>query len=175
MPLKDLMNDIIPDYLKTDHVRTAIKELAAKGYVTLAEYQGLRCNSWEQEYLYPFLTAQALRWLLEKVMLPNCTPKRACYGPCITYDESVIHNFLPLLFKLLRTDNEPEIHEPATAGWVLSTRELTALGIADRISRRRQPESFDAQSVIGVGSTSRETGLASKVRPRDQTKEPGAD
>lgn len=61
------------------HDRMILAEVLAlteKGYVTREEYEQLACNSYEKEYLHPFLTDDALHWLMTTVMLPNCTPLR---------------------------------------------------------------------------------------------------
>lgn len=84
-----------------DCIRPEIRELANRGNITFEEYELLRLNSYEQELLYPVMTDSCLFRLIEEVILPNCSVKYR-RGPAITYDESLIHNFVPILLERLR-------------------------------------------------------------------------
>lgn len=82
---------------RLSHVRPEIQELANRGNVTYTEYRDLRMNSWEQEHIWPALTDAALVAIIKGHILPHCSPKSRPSRPCITYDESLIHLFMPTL------------------------------------------------------------------------------
>lgn len=84
---------------KEDMIRPEYKELRERGNITPEEWEDIRANSWEFEHLYPALTDQALVNVVRH-QLKNAQPKRGS-GPCITYDESLIHNMIPLLCERL--------------------------------------------------------------------------
>lgn len=59
--------------MREDLIRDEVRKLYARGNVTWEEWQTLRLNSWEFDYLIPALTDEALLNNLEKNILPNCT------------------------------------------------------------------------------------------------------
>ncbi len=81
-------------------VRQEFIDLAARGNITWEEYQGIRCNSYEQEVLYPAMTDDCLIRLINTVMIPNSSFCRTS-RPAATYDESIVTNFIPILVSRL--------------------------------------------------------------------------
>ena len=81
-----------------EHIRDSIKELHDRGNVSYFEYRELTMNSYEQEYLHEVMSVNDIIRLLQDIYLPNCTPPR--HGrPYATYDEAVLHEFVPMLIQ----------------------------------------------------------------------------
>lgn len=82
-------------------IRPEIQKIADRGNLTWEEWQEIRCNSYEQEILYPIMTNDCLIKTIEKYILPNCRPTKS---PAITYDESLAANFVPILIERLKNE-----------------------------------------------------------------------
>ena len=66
--------------------------------ITLAMLHELRTNSYEQEIIYPLLDNNALAHTI-KTALNNCSQYNE-FKPATTYDEALIHLFIPLLLSV---------------------------------------------------------------------------
>lgn len=81
-----------------NHVRDDYIDLCERGWpIQLEEYQEMRMNSFEREYLLPFLSLEALKWSLENC-LKNCS--HGTSKPS-TYDESLQNLYVPELLRRL--------------------------------------------------------------------------
>jgi hypothetical protein len=79
------------------HVISLAKELQeADEQLSLPHYKGMALNSWEREYLLPFMSDETLLYRLDHA-LSHCRQRDNPNEPCITYDESVIHTLTPEL------------------------------------------------------------------------------
>lgn len=78
-------------------VRQEIRDLCKRGNITLAEYEVLRCNSWEWDLVYQHLTTEALLVALRH-NLRNCTTKAS---PPTIYEESLCQTLAPEAVKAL--------------------------------------------------------------------------
>lgn len=94
------MSDIFSRFRaeKESHIRPEIRALIERGNSTLAEYNDLRCNSWEWEALVPALSIEALIAATEHT-IKNCSRARS---PALTYDEAIHSVYTPELIKRLK-------------------------------------------------------------------------
>lgn len=68
------------------------------------QYEQLRMNSYEREFLLPNLSDETLCQVAEHAVV-NCTPMRDPTRPPVTYDESLMHRLVPELVTRLRHAN----------------------------------------------------------------------
>lgn len=78
-----------------DFIRTEIRDLVARGSITVEEYNKLRCNSYEWEAMVPALDDEAFAAAMQHA-LKNCNPGGR---PYITYDKAVCGLYGPELLK----------------------------------------------------------------------------
>jgi len=82
------------------HVREEYQQLALRGTpITLAEWKDMRMNSWERDFLIPYLDDEALCWTVQH-NLSNCSVRRA--NPCSTYEDALVNLLAPELMKRLQ-------------------------------------------------------------------------
>lgn len=90
-----------------DNVRPHIKKRALEcvdgtnNLISLEEYKESVMNSWEREWLIPYLSDEALMYRVE-YSLSNCRMQEYPNRPPLTYDESVIHSLTPELLSRFR-------------------------------------------------------------------------
>jgi len=87
---------------KQSHIRPHVRELIASGeriswdqYIAFIETHGM--NSWEREECVPLFDDDCLVKNIE-YCLSHCEQKHRP-GPCVTYDESLIHKWMPEILK----------------------------------------------------------------------------
>jgi hypothetical protein len=80
-----------------DPIRPEIRARVGSGVpMTLAEYLRTPANQWEREAMQRVLDDDSLIRILRENILPNCRGKRmGPQAPCSTYDEAVVHHFMP--------------------------------------------------------------------------------
>jgi hypothetical protein len=86
-----------PGFCPANPVRKQIRDLVARGNVTLEENESIRCNSYEREALIPVLTDEAFCKTMQYA-LNNCSVL-VHRRPFSTYDEAVIGLHAPELLK----------------------------------------------------------------------------
>ena len=90
--------------MSQQHIRAEILSLCERGdveYQEYQEYEQLRMNSFEREFLYPYMTNDCLITVIENHILPNCRDVNR-FMPAVTYDDSLIKSFVPLLLSRLK-------------------------------------------------------------------------
>lgn len=110
------------DEIEFDHVRPEIRKLAQRGNVTPEEIAGLRCNSWEWEFLVPAMTDEALVEQAQHA-LSNCSPGRR---PFTTYDKAVCGLYGPELLR--RFHSQSRVGEGLAHTYTVNTQ-LYALAL----------------------------------------------
>lgn len=85
--------------MNDDRIRPEIKALVERGNITKAEYESLRCKSWEWEAVVPALDDEALTAYVEH-NLANCFPRT--WNPCLTYPDALVVVLVPELLRRLR-------------------------------------------------------------------------
>lgn len=90
---------------RLSHIRPHIQDAVAAGrsgrMLTKEAYEELcknGLNSWEAEALVPLLSLDLLMSHIKRG-LSQCQPKRDELRPCVTYDEAIIHLYMPELLK----------------------------------------------------------------------------
>jgi len=93
------------DENSNERIRPEIKNLIARGEITVAELEELRCNSWEWQALVPALSDEALVKQMQHA-LDNCftTHRR----PFSTYNEAVEGLYAPELIRRFRDGSRLE-------------------------------------------------------------------
>jgi hypothetical protein len=86
-------------------VSVLIRELvesavATKRKITWEEYIELRLNSWDREFILPYLDEHALVNVID-IHVKNATQVYGV-GPPVTYDEFIIHRLIPELVRRLK-------------------------------------------------------------------------
>ena len=79
----------------------ALKNRAEK--ITPEEYDSLRLNSWEREYLIDKYDDDVLCRIAQNTVSNATSKHRGSYRPCATYDEFAIHVLLPEFSARLRS------------------------------------------------------------------------
>lgn len=77
-----------------DFIRREIRELVARGNITLKENESIRCNSYERELMIPALTDEAFVKQMT-YCVGQCSPRR----DSATYDAAVTGMYAPELLK----------------------------------------------------------------------------
>lgn len=110
-----------------DFIRQEIRDLIARGGVTLDEWKALRMNSYEREVLVPALGDEALCYHVESC-LAQCGRTRS---PPSTYEEAVVGLLVPELVKRLRGKSLSEAADRGRrrifADYIWRMRELWAM------------------------------------------------
>ena len=93
--------ELYAQVIATTHLSKAIRVRLVNGTpILFEEWQTFRMNSYERQHMAKLLTPGAIIQVLEKHMLPNCA--RLQRAMPTTYDEDVLHTFLPLLIDKTR-------------------------------------------------------------------------
>lgn len=96
-PLPDL---VYADVVLHSHISESVRLRAEDPRpITLEEWKGMRGNSYETELLIPKLDLACLVHQIKTSILPNC--RRMEGGMPSSYDEGLVHSYVPALLKLL--------------------------------------------------------------------------
>jgi len=86
-----------PKHDPLEHISEEVQALANRGWpVSSEEYAEMRMNSYEREYLLPYLSLECLTGVA-RYYLSQCSP---CYKP-VTYNEALLARVVPELLDRL--------------------------------------------------------------------------